>query len=100
MELAISLLESFKASCLTYYPATLISYYLFKHLKSQVAESPKLAKKLVTELERLPNGSFVAAPQTEVSVESTSPRTKRVVKPKENADEKFLENTLTPGIEL
>ena len=66
----------------------------------QVAESPKLAKKLVTELERLPNGSFVAAPQTEVSVESTSPRTKRAVKPKENADEKSLENTLTPGIEL
>ena len=79
----------------------MISYYLSKHLEySQVAESPKLAKKLVTELERLPNGSFVAAPQTEVSVESTSPRTKRAVKPKENADEKSLENTLTPGIEL
>ena len=69
---------------------------IFKSL--QVAESPKLAKKLVTELERLPNGSFVAAPQTEISVESTSPRTKRAVKPKENADEKSLENTLTPGI--
>ena len=54
----------------------------------------------MTELERLPNGSFVAAPQTEVSVESTSPRTKRAAKPKENADEKSLENTLTPGIEL
>jgi hypothetical protein len=54
----------------------------------------------VTELERLPNGSFVAAPQTEVSVESTSPRTKRAAKPKENIDEKSLENTLTPGIKL
>ena len=54
----------------------------------------------MTELERLPNGSFVAAPQTEVSAESTSPRTKRAAKPKENADEKSLENTLTPGIEL
>lgn len=66
-------------------------------LAQQVAESPKLAKKLVTELERLPNGSFVAAPQTEVSVESTSPRTKRAAKPKENVDEKSLENTLTPA---
>ena len=47
-------------------------------LAQQVAESPKLGKKLVQELERLPNGAFVAAPT--VTVQASSPRTKRVAK--------------------
>ena len=52
----------------------------------------------MTELERQPNGSFVAAPQTEASLESTSPRPKRTTKAKaEKADEQPMENTLTQG---
>ena len=48
-------------------------------LAQQVAESPKLNKKMVQELERQPNGAFVAAP--EVTIQASSPRTKRVAKP-------------------
>ena len=52
----------------------------------------------MTELERQPNGSFVAAPQTEASLESTSPRPKRTTKAKaEKADEQPMENTLIQG---
>ena len=56
-----------------------------------------MAKKLVKELERQPNGSFVAAPEPEVSQESTSPRMKRSVKSKEKSEEKSIENTLSAG---
>lgn len=45
-------------------------------LAQQVADSPKLCKKMVQELERQPNGTFVATPL--VTVQASSPRTKRV----------------------
>ena len=45
-------------------------------LAQKVADSPKLSKKMVQELERQPNGTFVATPL--VTVQASSPRTKRV----------------------
>ncbi len=46
-------------------------------LATQVAESPKLAKKVVQELERQPNGSYVAPVTQPIMPEAVSPRTKR-----------------------